>query len=153
MTKRAVHPDPAEAPRLRPRTLGCARRHLFVALGAISVALGVLGIALPFLPTTPFLLLAGYLFARSSARLHRWLLRHRHLGPYIHAFRNNSGLTTVQKLRIAGSFTVLLGLSAYFVPMMTAKVGLLAFWLFWMAWLLRMRTVPAPAVEQPRRSE
>lgn len=60
-----------------------ARRGLFVALGATSVGLGTLGIVVPGLPTTVFLLLASYFFARSSPRLHRRLLEHSRLGPYL----------------------------------------------------------------------
>ena len=51
--------------------------------GILSVALGVIGIVVPILPTTPFLLLAAYLFVRSSTRLYRWLLTHKILGNYI----------------------------------------------------------------------
>jgi len=117
-----------------------AGRSVMVAIGLLMVALGVAGIFLPLLPTTPFLLLAAYLFARSSERLHRWLLNHRHLGPYIHAFRNRSGLTRVQKVRIASSFTVLMGVSFYFAPITTVRLLLVALWLFWMVQLARMKT-------------
>jgi uncharacterized protein len=110
------------------------------------VGLGTVGIVVPLLPTTPFLLLAAFLFARSSNRLHRWLLHHRQLGPYIHAFRNRSGLTPTQKFRIGLSFTVLMGISFYLVPMLTVRLVLVGVWLFWTVWLLRMKT----AVETAR---
>ncbi len=58
-------------------------RFLYAAGGITAVALGVLGIFIPILPTTPFLLLAAYLFARSSQKLYRWLLTHRLLSIYI----------------------------------------------------------------------
>jgi uncharacterized membrane protein YbaN (DUF454 family) len=57
---------------------------LFWAFGGIlCVAIGAIGVVLPLLPTTPFLLLAAYCFARSSPRLHDWLLNHPSFGPLI----------------------------------------------------------------------
>jgi hypothetical protein len=58
-------------------------RVFWICLGALSVALGVIGAALPLLPTVPFLLLAAFSFARSSPALHDWLLAHPRLGPPI----------------------------------------------------------------------
>lgn len=55
-------------------------------LGLISLILGILGIFLPVLPTTPFLLLASWLFLRSSKGLYEWLMNHPRLGPYISNF-------------------------------------------------------------------
>ncbi|CAB0920335.1 hypothetical protein FRC0418_02252 [Corynebacterium diphtheriae] len=57
---------------------------LLLAIGCVSVTLGVAGVILPLVPTTPFLLLAGVCFAKSSDRFHTWLMEHRILGPYIH---------------------------------------------------------------------
>lgn len=117
-------------------------KRVFIILGFVNVGLGTAGIFLPLLPTTPFLLLAGYLFARSSDRWNRWLLDHRHLGPYIHAFRNKTGLTRSQKWRIAASFTVLMGLSIYFVPLQIVKVLLASMWVFWTTVIVLSRTAP-----------
>lgn len=61
-------------------------KYLLAALGLLSLGLGILGIFLPVLPTTPLLLLAAALFLRSSPRLYEWLLDHRRLGPYIQNF-------------------------------------------------------------------
>ena len=58
-------------------------RPLLVAAGLACVALGLLGLFLPLLPTTPFLLLAAGCFARSSDRLHGWMLGHPRLGPLV----------------------------------------------------------------------
>ncbi|MBC8328658.1 MAG: YbaN family protein [Planctomycetes bacterium] len=59
------------------------RRPLLLVAGLLAVALGALGIFVPLLPTTPFLLLAVWCFARSSERLHRWLRGQKHLGPIL----------------------------------------------------------------------
>jgi uncharacterized membrane protein YbaN (DUF454 family) len=124
---------------------GSIRRGLLVGFGVLNVGLGVLGILLPLLPTTPFLLLAAYLFARSSRRWHDWLLAHPHLGPYIHAFRHRQGLTVSQKVRLGASMTVIMAVSAYFAPIAGVRIALGILWLFWVAMLLRMRTRPAAA--------
>ena len=60
---------------------------LLAALGLLSLGLGILGIFLPVLPTTPLLLLAAALFLRSSRPLYDWLLNHPRLGPYIRSTR------------------------------------------------------------------
>ncbi|WP_418982872.1 YbaN family protein [Alistipes sp.] len=65
---------------------------LLAALGAVSLGLGVVGIFVPLLPTTPFLLLTAALWMRSSPRLYAWLLAHRRLGPYIRSFRENRAI-------------------------------------------------------------
>ena len=69
-------------------------RALLVVCGTICVGLGILGIFLPLMPTTVFLLLAAACYARSSERFHRRLVEHPWLGPYI---RQSQGMTTRQK--------------------------------------------------------
>ena len=67
-------------------------KYLFITLGCISLALGFLGVFLPILPTTPFLLLSATLFAKSSDKLYNWLLNHRFLGEYIRSFREDKAI-------------------------------------------------------------
>jgi len=66
--------------------------------GVLAVALGILGIFLPLLPTTPFLLLASACFARGSVRLHRWLLGHRVFGKYLANFEAGHGIPLKGKI-------------------------------------------------------
>lgn len=54
-----------------------------IALGCLSVVLGIVGIFLPLLPTTPFLLLSAYCFSKSSPKLHNWLIQNKVLGPIV----------------------------------------------------------------------
>ncbi|MDH3275571.1 MAG: YbaN family protein [Gammaproteobacteria bacterium] len=58
-------------------------RFFWLLAGLTSVAIGAVGVVVPLLPTTPFLLIAAFAFARSSARLNRWLREHRSFGPLI----------------------------------------------------------------------
>lgn len=65
----------------------CRMKLLCSLLGTLALALGVVGMFVPLLPTTPFLLLSAALYFRGSPRLYRRLLAHRRLGPYIRNFR------------------------------------------------------------------
>lgn len=56
---------------------------IYLVLGWCAVALGALGILLPVLPTTPFMILAAFLFAKGSPRARKWLVEHAHFGPHI----------------------------------------------------------------------
>lgn len=69
-----------------------------IGVGWLCVVLGIVGIFLPLLPTTPFLLLAVSCFAKSSERFHNWLLNHPQLGPYIHMYLDGKGIP----LRVKG---------------------------------------------------
>lgn len=78
-------------------------RALFLALGLAFVAIGFVGIFLPVLPTTPFLILAAACFARSSPKLERWLLNHRHFGPGLRQWRERGAIPRkAKRLALAG---------------------------------------------------
>lgn len=73
-------------------------RILMIVAGTVCVALGVIGMFFPILPTTPFLLLAAFLYARSSRRFYTWLLTNRWFGAYIRNYREGKGLPLKQKV-------------------------------------------------------
>ncbi|MEC9249651.1 MAG: YbaN family protein [Pseudomonadota bacterium] len=74
------------------------RRGLWLVFGLLMTGLAIAGAVLPLLPTTPFLLLAAYGFARSSRRLHDWLLNHRHFGPLIRNWRDHGAIDRGSKI-------------------------------------------------------
>ena len=90
-------------------------RVLLAILGSVALALGVVGIFLPLLPTTPFLLLAAALYFRSSPRLYDWLLAHPHLGTYIRNFRENKAIPLRVKIVSVTLVWITLLYCAFFV--------------------------------------
>lgn len=92
------------------------KRIIYITIGLICVGLGVLGVIMPGLPTTPFLLLASWLFYRSSPRLQQWLLDS-WLGKYIRSYHNHGGMTVTQKAGAVGVMAFFVLLSAFvFIP-------------------------------------
>ncbi len=79
-----------------------ARRVLFIACGTLSIVLGVIGLLLPVVPTTPFLLLAAFCYARGSRRFHHWLLTNRWCGEYIRNYIEGRGIPFRQKALTIG---------------------------------------------------
>ena len=92
-------------------------RWIYLALGWLFVALGLIGVVLPVLPTTPFLLLALWAFARSSQRVHDWLYNHRSFGPPLREWHEYRVIPRRAKVFALGAMTasalyVVLGTSA-----------------------------------------
>ena len=70
----------------------------FIILGSISLWLGIIGLFLPVLPTTPFLLLTAWLYAKSSPRLYQWLICNKYFGRYIQRYRDGLGIPMKTKI-------------------------------------------------------
>ncbi len=117
-------------------------RWLLISIGLISTGLGIIGIFVPLLPTTPFLLLAAACFARSSERFHSWLVNHNHLGPMIRGYLDGSGIPLRAKYTAITLVWLTLPPSALLlVPPVWAKLLLilLAISITW--YLLRLPTL------------
>ena len=90
-------------------------RVLLTGAGTLCVALGVVGMFIPLLPTTPFLLLAATCYARSSPRFYHWLLTNRWCGEYIRNYREGRGLPRQQKILTLVLLWTTIGAAAVFV--------------------------------------
>lgn len=88
---------------------------LLIALGTLSLGLGILGIFLPLLPTTPLLLLAAALYVRSSPRLYDWLINHPRLGTYIRNFRENKAIPLKAKILSVSMVWLTIGFCIIFI--------------------------------------
>ncbi|MYD99888.1 MAG: DUF454 domain-containing protein [Alphaproteobacteria bacterium] len=89
-------------------------RAVWIAVGFAALALAALGVVLPLLPTTPFLLVAAYAFARSSERWHAWLLSHRVFGPIIEDWRRHGAIGRRTKIVGVAAMAGVLALSVAF---------------------------------------
>lgn len=114
------------------------KRVLLIILGWICVVLATLGVVLPLLPTTPFLLLAGWCFARSSPRFHHWLLHRSWFGSYLRHWQQHRALPKGAKPKAVALILVTFAVSIYFVPLLWVRILLLCmmFMLLIMMWRL-----------------
>nr|WP_319472298.1 YbaN family protein [uncultured Sphaerochaeta sp.] len=90
-------------------------RILLAFLGIISAILGGIGVFLPVLPTTPFVLLAGLLFSFSSERLGNWLEQNRILGPYLKHYRKGTGIPKRAKVKALITLWIGMGITFFIV--------------------------------------
>lgn len=102
-----------------------ATKFLFNTLGTMFVAIGILGIFLPLLPATPFLLLASACYVRGSDRLHSWLMGNRVLGTYIRNFQQGRGMPLRAKVITIAILWISLLVSAYRLEAPAIRVSLM----------------------------
>ena len=81
-------------------------RTSFVVMGHASLAVGFVGIFVPLLPTTPFVLLAAFCYSRGSERFHTWLQEHPRFGPMVHAWREHGAIG--RRAKVVAAATVVL---------------------------------------------
>lgn len=91
------------------------RKAILIFLGTVCVGLGVMGILLPLMPTTVFLLMAAYCYSKSSDRFHNWLLNNRLLGQYIKNYKSGQGITVRQKVTTIAILWASIAFSIWFV--------------------------------------
>jgi len=86
-------------------------RYLWLLCGIVSVGLGIAGVFLPVLPTTPFMLLAAWCFARSSPRLHRWIVEHPTFGPPVRHWQAHGAISPRAKTMAVTAMSAVFALS------------------------------------------
>ncbi|MDY0205168.1 MAG: YbaN family protein [Pseudomonas sp.] len=117
-------------------------RYLLFTCGCISVALGVMGIFLPVLPTTPFLLLAAACFARSSKRFYLWLVMHPTLGPWVRDYLDGQGLPLKGKVWALALMWISISFSMWIVPLFWVRIFMLISAISVSIYILKQKTRP-----------
>jgi len=98
------------------------KKTLFLILGFLFILLGIVGVFLPLLPTTPFILLAAYFFSQSSEKYHQWLLNNKIFGPILYNWENSRCIPSFAKklsfvmIAIFGSYSI------YIIPLIAVKL-------------------------------
>ncbi|EAS43807.1 DUF454 domain-containing protein [Photobacterium profundum] len=127
------------------------KRTLLITIGWICVVLGVIGIFLPLLPTTPFLLLASACFMRGSPRLSRWLHQHPHFGPILNNWHQHRAVSAVVKRRANISIVLSFAFSIYIVPLLWHKMMLIVIAATLLIWFNRLPVMESVATTQEKQ--
>ena len=88
---------------------------MYLVFGFLTLGLGIIGVFLPILPTTPFLLLSAWAWMNSSERFYTWLINSRFLGTYIRNYREKRGITLLHKVITLTALWIGIGYAAFFV--------------------------------------
>ncbi|UXI02824.1 YbaN family protein [Photobacterium sp. TY1-4] len=118
---------------------------MLLLIGWLCVGLGVVGIFLPLLPTTPFLLLASACFMRGSPRLSRWLHQHPHFGPILHNWHQHRAVSRTVKRRANLMIVLSFLLSIYWVPLLWHKIMLISMATVLLIWFNRLPVIEPSA--------
>ena len=115
------------------------KKIIYLVLGMISFCLGTIGIVIPGLPTTPFMILSSILFLRSSDRMYKWLINHPKFGKYVLDFKKGKGINLkikiyAQSMMLLTVTLSLLPVSPMFIDNQVVRIvlfasGIFSFWL------------------------
>jgi uncharacterized membrane protein YbaN (DUF454 family) len=97
------------------RKLGNLKKVIFDLAGTISLGLGAVGVFLPILPTTPFLLLSAACYYKGSERMHQWLLSNRLFGSYVRNYKEGKGISLTGKIWTLSLLWITICLSAFYM--------------------------------------
>jgi uncharacterized membrane protein YbaN (DUF454 family) len=121
------------------------KRIILLIIGLLAMALATLGVILPLLPTTPFLLLAAWCFARSSPRFHHWLLHRSLFGPYLRHWQKHRALPPKAKGRMVVFTVITFSVSLWLVNILWVRLLLVCLLCILILFMLRL-----PVVEDPQ---
>ena len=124
-------------------------KYIWLVAGCLFLGLGVLGVALPILPTTPFVLAALFCFAKGSDRMHRWLLSTKLYQKHVKKFNETRTMTLKSKIVILGFASSMLIAGFYFSKNIYARIIIiLLICIKYYVFIFKIKTAPDPAKEK-----
>jgi uncharacterized protein len=129
--------------------LGLLQKYILVFLGSVALGIGIAGIFIPVLPTTPLLLLASYCYLRSSKRMYHWLITHKIFGSYLYCYLTYKAIPRKTK---AGTIMFLWGtllISLYLSPSLHIRIFLVAVGISVSVHLLMLKTLSPAGIKDP----
>lgn len=100
------------------------KKMFYLMIGHVCLILGIIGAFLPILPTTPFLLLAAFLYSKSSTRLHQWIISHKYLGPPLVDWQERGVIGMKAKILASAMITLVL---VFRIPSLSVALGIKIF--------------------------
>lgn len=117
-------------------------KYIFIVLGFLFLGIGIVGIYLPLLPATPFLLLATACFAKGSEKFHKWFTSTKLYKNNIEPIKDNKGLTMKKKIKILAMITFFIAVSFYFIKISHARICLILVLIFhYIYFFFKVKTV------------
>lgn len=123
-----------------------ALRWVYIAIGWVFVVSGMIGVVVPGWPTTIFIILATYFFARSSPRFYNYVMNHPIFGPLIRDWRDGRGMTARAKTIAVSTIILTISLSITVIPVIAVKVLLGMIMIVLCSYLLSLPTKPPPSL-------
>ncbi|MFD2044300.1 YbaN family protein [Ornithinibacillus salinisoli] len=126
------------------------KKIVLISSGSISLLVGIVGIFLPLIPTTPLLLLAAACYIRSSERLYHWLITNKHFGPYIRNYREGKGIPLKAKvigvtcLWVSMLFTIVIVLTYLWLKLLLILIAV-----YFTRFILKQKTWDKNVVSKP----
>lgn len=118
------------------------RKLIYLIIGTLSLALGMLGIILPILPTTPFLLLTSFCFAKGSTRFHRWFTQSKIYKKHLESFVSERSMTLKTKISLLGLASIMLLFPLIFVDVLVMRIVIICLYILkYYYFIFRIKTI------------
>ena len=127
------------------------KKIIYLVIAFLCLAIGAVGVVLPILPTTPFLLLASFCFAKGSERFHRWFLSTKLYQKHLKSFATSKSMTLQTKVSILIPASLMMLVAMYFTPIWHAKafIGILLLCKYYY-FTFRIKTIKKETIESEK---